>query len=269
MSRIDYNKITPGTTKTDPATLPAKRALPEAGRISIGDKGKTKEGKEYPRSTDYFVIRGSNALALQAIYGDKPTSLPIFFYSDDFEDVCSERLEIRDSAGRLFGYGDGETFHIYNPKTGEYVTVKTTERPDIMEATKAFLKQDWAAVLTVRFAIRGVPVLGYWQFSTRAIKTSIPNLRDRFDECLAAFGTVRFFPFMLNVKKVKSNKPGDSKQYPVVDILPQFSIETGLKLAEYLTANPDFNQARLALMKPEELAGMPAQTKLLKGGEEL
>lgn len=254
------------------STQPVRKTIPEIGRISVGAKGVTASGKEYPTSTDYFVIRSKFDTMVHAKYGAQPTELPIFFYSDDFSEVCREQLELRDGAGKLWATGDGETFQVWSIKLGAYMSVTTKEQPDVMEKMIDLLRKDlsqdkarlidWQQSLTVRFIIKDIPVLGYWQFTTKAVKTTIPNLRDRFDECLEMFKTVRFFPFTLTVKKVKSNNPGQSKSYPIVDIVPAISLETGLALAEHLQAHPEINQAKLALIDWNAKGGSDA-VKLL------
>lgn len=241
-----------------------KRSLPEVGRISIGEKGYTANNRAFPKSTDYFVIRSKFEQKVFSKYGEKPTELPVFFYSDDFNEACTERLEIRNKTGALYAYGDGETFFVFHQ--GAYKPVKLSDKPDLIEACEKYLKDGagsmapyikWAHVLTMRFCIKDIPVLGYWQFSTKAVATSIPNLRERFDGSMQSFGLVRFLPFSLTIKKVKSNKPGITDTYPVVDLVPMFSMETGLQVSKYLSENPTANPARLALMdlsKPLEIS---------------
>ncbi|WP_028664445.1 recombination directionality factor [Runella zeae] len=237
-----------------------KQALSKAGSIKTGTKAISQNGHEYPVSTDHFVASSKFKFDafVRAKYGDKPTELPILFYSDDFNDCCSERLEIRDKAGRLFAFGDGETFGIYSEKTKDFIRITTEKRPNIMDEVRAHLHESatneqaknikWVQALTLRFIIKDIPVIGYWELTTKGLKTSIPNLRDRFDQCLELFGTVRWFPFLLTATKVKSNKPGDSRQYPIIDLVPALSIETGLKIAAHIQESGNFNQAKLALI---------------------
>jgi hypothetical protein len=256
------------------AAQPAKRTLPEVGRISIGEKGFTADNRAFPKSTDYFVVRSKFEQKVKEKYGDKPTELPVFFYSDDFNEACTERLEIRDKAGALYAYGDGETFHVFNQ--GSYKPVPLASKPDLIEACENYLKKEagamaryikWAHVLTMRFCIKDVAVLGYWQFSTKAVATSIPNLRDRFDGSMQVFGLVRFLPFALTIKKVKSNKPGVSDTYPIVDLVPMFSMETGLQVSKLLSENPEVNPARLALMDLSKPLEIGTNGLLLGSGE--
>ncbi len=251
-----------------------KQALSKAGSVRTGTKAVNQNGHEYPVSTDYFVITSKSKFDafVRAKYGEKPTQLPILFYSDDFNDCCSERLEIRDKSGRLFAFGDGETFGVYSEKTKDFIRITTEKRPNIMDEVRAYLCENvtneqaksikWTQILTLRFIIKDIPIIGYWELTTKGLKTSIPNLRDRFDQCLELFGTVRWFPFLLTVTKVKSNKPGDSRQYPITDLIPALSIETGLKIAAHIQESGNFNQAKLALIDLNNLNN-ENNTKLL------
>ncbi|WP_234734771.1 recombination directionality factor [Tellurirhabdus bombi] len=233
----------------------AKRPLGEAGRIAIGEKYPLSNGKDGFRSTDYFVINSRFSSKVTDVYGEKPTELPILFHSDDYNEVCSEFLEIRDHQGKLYASGDGETFSVWN--RDRYVQKTIHERADLMDAIEAYLKKDlpphkanniqWIHKLTIRFIIKKVAILGYWQFTTKGVKTSIPNLRDKFDECIKTFDRISYLPFALTVKKVKSNTPGDTRTYPVVDIVPMFGLEAGLQLAQYLRQHPEANLVQLAL----------------------
>lgn len=266
----NYDKLVPA----DKNTNHKKQVLSEVGRIRIGAKATSQNGTQYPTSVDHFIIDSRYAKMVTDKYGEKTEILPIRFYSDDFNDVCYERLEIRDRSGKLFGFGDGEIFGIWNDSHKKYVTVDSRQRPEIMDDTRAHLIQGltssqanqikWEPVLTLRFFIEGISALGYWEFSTKAVKTTIPNLRDRFDQCMELFKTVKWFPFHLSIKKVKSNKPGDSRTYPIVDIIPAFSMETGLQLANYIQEHGSFNQAKIALMDLNNL-GADSNTKLLLG----
>lgn len=263
-------------TPDAPAVKP--KVLPEIGRIGVGEKGYTADNRAFPKSTDYFVVRSRFERRVLDLYGEKPTELPIFFYSNDFNECCSERLEIRDKAGALYAYGDGETFYVYVKNAYKKVTIG--EKPDLIESCENYLKESaggmgkyikWAHVLTMRFCIKDIPALGYWQLSTKGTASSIPNLRDRFDGSIQAFSFIQFLPFLLTIKKVKSNKPGVSDTYPVIDLVPMFSMETGLQVSQYLAQNPDVRPAQLALMdltKPLDM-GANLLGSGQKGGEPL
>ena len=250
-------------------SLPAEKTsqLPEIGRLAIGITDRTNPAKPFPRATDYFVPRGEFAALFTEIHGEKPTWLDIFFHSDDHDFSCSERLEIRDASGKLFAYGDGETFYFYNEKERSYSARRLVSNiPTLLADTLAHLQRGlasdkakhikWRTMLYVRFLLKDFPALGYWQFTTQATTTSIPAIRDTFDNFLRTFGTVRYVPFRLSVKKVKSNQPGRSDQYAIVKLTPLISFEDGHRLAGSIAQNPD-EHLPISL-----ISGMP---KLLMG----
>ncbi|RRB06560.1 recombination directionality factor [Larkinella rosea] len=249
---------------------PPQSALTELGRIAVGEKVE-RSGQVVPSSIDSFRIRGDHAETVHKIYGETITELPILFYSDQEELVCNERLEIRTADGKLFGYGDNQTFHIWNDELKKYAVTTTERRPQIMDETVAFVQKNlppgkaklirWLPVLTLRFVIRDIPLLGYWQFSTRAVQTTIPNLRNKFDEYKKLFGSVQYLPFLLKVKKVKTNKPGMVYQYPIVDLVPQFSFETAHRLARYLRENPNADASRWLSEQGEKPEQLPSSAE--------
>jgi len=235
----------------------------ELGRIGIGKIDRDSD-KPFPVSTDYFIPRGNFVDQFTAMFGDKPAQLPIWFTSDNDEFVCNERLEIRDKAGNLYGFGNGQEFSFYNASTKNY-SLKSSiqQRPTLLNDTVAFLQKGataeqsrhikWRAVLYLRFSLQGFPLLGYWQYSTRGAESSIPAIREAFDSCKKTFGTTRYIPFMLTVKKVKSNKPGVNRQFAVVSLVPMISFENGFKLAQALQQNPTAHPyALLYLQGPED-----------------
>jgi len=214
----------------------------EIGRLAVGYTDKTNPQKTFPCATDYFVVRGEQAETFTERYGDKPQSLAIRFASDDPEFSCSERYELRDGAGKLFGFGNGQEFWFFDTQEKTYSTYRNlTEKPNVMAETVAFLTKGmpehkaknigWKQVLYVRFLITDFPMLGYWQFMTQGAKSSIPAIRDTFDNCLKTFGSVTQIPFSLQVKRVKSNNPGQAKRFSIVSLIPMISLEEGFKLS--------------------------------------
>ena len=234
----------------------------ELGRIGIG-KIDREAATPFPVATDYFIPRGNYVDQFTALFGDQPAQLPIWFTSDNENFACNERLEIRDNAGKLFGFGDRERFTFFNPKTKDYdITKLIGNRPTLMEDTVAFLTKGmsvekakqikWTPVLYLRFSLQRFPFLGYWQFSTKGAASSIPAIREAFDSCKLTFGTVRYVPFMLTVRKVKSNKPGVNRQFAVVSLVPMISSEDGFKLAAAMQQNPTAHPYALLYLQGAE-----------------
>lgn len=212
--------------KEDSKQLPA---LGKVGNISIGKKDKNASGKEYPVSLDHFLFRSDYKKHVDdavAIYGESPNSLDIFFYSDSPGECCSQRLELRDSGGRMVAYGDGETF-FRSTKDKGMVEERISDYPNAnyMAALAAKHSSEWTEVLIMRFILAKTPNIGYWEFRTKGKDTTIPQILGTFDSILAQFGTVSRIPFSLLVKKHKSNRSEVSRNYPVVSLILNLSPE--------------------------------------------
>lgn len=219
--------------KNDVAT---RLGMPEAGRLHIGEKRVSpKTGKEYPVSLDYFKADGNYPTLFHKGVGEKPNIIQVIFPSDDASLVCNERYELRDSAGKMYAEGDGETFKVWDAQEQTRKIYEASKIPNLMERLSAKTGTQWKVCLTMRFlvpAVRGV--WGYWQLTTSGESSSIPQVRDTFDAFLEAHGKVQGVIFDLAVKKVKSGKPGDSSTFPVLTLIPNESMENVEKVQGWL-----------------------------------
>lgn len=211
--------------------VPNTGKLTEIGKIKIGDKKINQNGKEYPVSLDYFRATGEYARMFNEKFGDKCTNIPIVFASDNIDTVCNEHYEIRDKSGRLVAEGDGKTWRLFNAEQEKYVSA-TAELAEIESKTKLKAK----IKLTLRFLILDIKVLGLWRFETYGVASTIPQVRDTFDFVQQTAGTIVNIPFDLQVKRVKSQKPGVASQYTVVSLVPNLSPEHAEKLHNFLQA---------------------------------
>lgn len=196
--------------------------LPEIGKLKIGKKS----DKGFPMSVDYFIPAGKYAGMFSQAMGDKPNTVTIVFPDDDASKVCNERYEYRDDDGRLFAYGDGLTFYVWDGK--EYKPYETKDYPDIMNQVAGGHpnkraksgKDGWDVALKMSFiipAVRGV--IGVWTLNTKGAASTIPNVRKSFDSVQIMRGTVTNTAFDLSVQFAKSNKPGESSRYPVISLV--------------------------------------------------
>lgn len=219
--RININRPTTGIQRV---------VLPRVGFIKVGYKEKAANGKECPKSVDYFIPTGKYAGLFTKAYGEKPQTIQIVFPDDAPEKVCNEMYEYRGDDGRRIAYGDGETFFVWNGK--QYCQYSTKDYPNLMAGVaekhpnRAVLNggDGWIVTLTVTFIIplvRGVG--GVWQFTTKGTASTIPNIRDTFDAILQEKGFVKGIIFDMNVQFAVSQKPGDHSRYPVVTIVPNES----------------------------------------------
>jgi len=229
-----------GRIKTEKVT---KASIPKIGNIRCGIKV-DKNGKSYTSSIDYFIADSSKTKEIYSqsfyeIYGDKPNSINIVFFSDDLNDSCWEQFEYRDTAGKKFAYGDGETYFVFSKKNKSYLEFTLNERKNLLqEIEKSSPGGKWSHVLRLKFIIVGINALGYWKLETKGELTSIPNIRETFDFIKEKSGRIAGIEFDLNVEMVKSDKPGDPRRYPVLIIVPKIPeketllLETPIKQIE-------------------------------------
>lgn len=222
-------------------TQATRLAWPRIGKIKIGKKAISRNGKEYPTSVDYFIPSGKYAELFVKAYGQEPRTIQIIFPDDDPVKVCNEYYEYRDDKGQLIAKGDGVTFNVWNGR--RYQVFTTTEYPDIMQritakypnAQSRATGDGWRVRLTMNFVIPMVRgVAGVWTFETNGSASTIPNIRDAFDAMLTAKGYVQGIIFDLNVKFAQSQKPDDRSRYPVVSLVPNESEENVEKIKNAL-----------------------------------
>lgn len=215
-------------------------SFPIIGKIKVGIK--TEKG--YPKGVDYFVPSGKYSELFKRVYGDKPNTIQIVFISDDAKESCIERYEYRDDKGKLIAFGDGEIFNVWGGQ--KYSEISIAKYPDIMEIISEKYpnrkaKNDykgWDVTLKINFLIpliRGV--IGLWSFETKGYLSSIPNIRNVFDEMLCRRGFVKGIIFDMNVKFVTSQKPYDKSVYPIVSIVPNESEDNVNKLKDSFKNN--------------------------------
>lgn len=196
--------------------------LPRVGMIKTGFKN----ANGFPQSTDYFIATGKYKSLFDRYYPNKPKTIQIVFWEDSVEKMCNERYEYRDNAGKLFASGDGNEFKVWNGK--KYDVFNVSEHPNLMEDLhkKQKSKKGWEVILTLRFILPKVKdIAGFWEYSTKGEASTIPTITDAFDLMLQTRGSIRGVIFDLNVDFAKSQKPGVTSRYPVVNIVPNHSAE--------------------------------------------
>lgn len=209
-------------------------------RTGIGVVGKIKVGVKnengYPQSLDYF--RPDAPATYEKMFhdscGDRPNRIQVIFISDDITHACNVQEELRDKSGKLYAKGDGNTYAIVG-KSGDWVYLTKGEIEAKYGSLDAFYDKSakhcqsqtgWKTRLTMRFLIPQIQgLLGEWQLSTNAVKSSIQQIISCFDLVKEMAGTVINAPFDLTVEKVKSDRHGVSRSYPVIKLIPNLSID--------------------------------------------
>jgi len=231
-------------------------SLPEIGKIKTGIKAKTASGTEYPKAIDYFRPTGNFANQFIKLFGEKPKELQITFISNDIKEVCNEQFESWEK-GKRYGWGDGETFTVFNATTGKYEN-------DIPAADKRVKALKWERTLTLRFVLlKMTGVLGYWSWSTKAKEVSIPSITKSFDLVMEKTGSIIGFPFNFTIEMKKSYTPGEAKTYPVVSLIPSFTEENMEAVRNYIEAGGSMNRVTTKMIE----SGAISEPRVLEIGE--
>lgn len=186
------------------------------GKLKVGQKITTKDGKEIPMSLDYFKADGKFEALFHKTFGEKPQRIKVIFVSNEIEQVCNLRYEFRKGA-KLYARGDGKTFDVWDGKKYVEKTIEMEKlEKELGEAQK---------VLTIRFLIPELKgIYGLWQLSTRG-ENSIGPIVATFDKILEMAGTIINIPFELIVEKVVSQKPDSKASFPIISLIPNLSNE--------------------------------------------
>lgn len=235
--------------------------LPILGNVKVGMKTKSRSGKEIPTSLDYFVATGKYAHLFAEHHGERPNVLPIAFPDDDPLYACNERYECRDADGRLVATGDGDVWRIWHHEA--YKIMTTEEARSLGIDMRALGK--WSVILTLRFILlRVTSVLGVWQFSTKGDKSSIPAIRETFDRVREyCGGSLVNVPFDLTVEFAKSQQPGSTSRFPVVNLVPNLGQEQMFLLAEMA----ERGEVMRGIVSAERLLPTPPRPQLPPGKE--
>lgn len=242
-------------------TNPTVNKLNRLGKIKVGEKASNSAGVEYPKALDYFIAKGKYEAKFKEAFGDKPTTIGIVFVSDNYVDSCNERFELRDNKGALVGKGDGINFELWSTKEGKFEPLVVTSQKDMDNVEKfadRFKKEkykaEWRITLTLQFIIPKIKdVLGVWVFETKAKASTIPNIRSVFDFVQQRAKTIVSIPFDLTIEKVKSQKPGETKTYPVVSLIPNISEDKIDDIRAYLGAGNSVFDVKQLLEKKDPI----------------
>lgn len=198
-------------------------------KIKIGEM--TEKG--YPQSLDYFKGYGKYAGLFEKAYGDKPSTIQIVFPNDNAEDCCAEYYEYYNKERKLIATGDGETFKVWDGT--KYKELSINDYPNLMESVEKRYPSPsgWKVTLKMFFYLPLVAGLaGCWSLQTKGGLSSIPQIRDTFDNMLSMNGTLHNVIFDLNVKYAKSQKPDNNSRFPVLTLVANESRENLEKIHE-------------------------------------
>jgi len=228
--------------------------LPVAGKIKIGRQVPIGGGKSRPEALDHFIATGRYAAHFDRAFPEKTSQLTITFASDDPSFSCSERLELRSKDG-LVARGDGVQFEAWSSHTDSFEPFTPTDPEAWMKQAAEKAGKPWYVVLDLRFIIPAIrDVAAVWHLSTKGERSSVPAIRDTFDQVLESAGTVMRIPFDLNVEIVKGQGL-KARRFPVISLVPNIGDDA-------------MEQVRAMLDSGERIRGLLTQERLIGGGKE-
>jgi hypothetical protein len=221
--------------------------LGRIGKIKIGEKRMSGNGKMYPVSTDYFIADCDEEYKqyFHKSFGDKPQKIRGVFFSNDFSDSCPNYYELRDKTGATVVRGNGEDFEVATAGEDGKVFMKQWTKADIArtaaktadEFMRVFEQRTgckFTEILKLRFMLLSdMPIVGFWELSTKAGLSTIPQILSQIEAVNEMAGRISGIPFDLIVKKVKSDKAGDKSVFPVVSIVFNISPENLERLSQF------------------------------------
>lgn len=172
--------------------LTNRRRLPRAGVIRLGIKAK-KDGKEYPKETDYFVCPPE----VQAKYGKEPKRMVIMFPVED-DLMFFPQFYKRYGNSVLLCKGDGITAHGWNFKTGGLEELKCP----CSKLEEGGCKQ----IAILQFMLPEVEEsAGVYQIATSS-KNSIVDINSGIDIVRGIAGRVAMIPLILKRDEIKTHR---------------------------------------------------------------
>ena len=204
--------------------------IPRLGKIHLGIKVKAKDRKdvEYPKATDYFVAPEE----VRAVYGEKPTELPIMFPVEEPELFAQQWLRAYSMTQGLVCIGTGLEAHSkIDVATGALADHETKQwewrelNCDPQECQK-YQTKHCRRVMNLQFLLPEVPGLGVYQIDTSSFY-SIVNINSMIKMLKGMLGRCSLVPLTLALGPIEVSPPGITKK--TVHVM---HIKKDIKLAE-------------------------------------
>ncbi len=236
--------------------------IPRLGKIHLGYKDEKKKGA--PTATDYFVCPPE----VVAIYGDKPTALPIMIPVEDEDIWASQYYRAYSNTRGLTCRGDGETCRrMIDTETGAMAnrdtkTVAWKEGNCAGRECPDYQAKKCSEKMCLQFMLPEVPGIGVWQIDTGSIN-SIRNINSAATMIRGLCGRVKMIPLVLTLGKQEVVNPDDGKK-KTVNVL---SMTHGQSLHNLLTDSFKPVHELLAPLPVEDEAPLDIEGEVIKRAE--
>jgi len=190
--------------------LSDQHRLQRLGKIRTGIKVAGRNGKEYPKAVDYFVVPDE----IKPFVGDKPRELDIVIPVEDREQWATQYYRQYSRTHGLVCRGDGEYATRRIEDQGgvrmEEITCEGRECAD-------YKAQKCKEMMNLRFILPYVPGLGIWQIDTSSIN-AILNINSVTDILEENLGRIVGVPLILSLEKVQVQTPNGMQSRPILHL---------------------------------------------------
>jgi len=225
------------------------RRLPRLGKIRLGIKKKTAEGKEYPAEVDYFILDPETEVELEnkkmldefvRLYGDKPKAIRIMFPMADPNVYFPQFYKRYGSSTSLQCKGDGETAACAVKEFAEGLEIIGTDEMGLTKVKCAgkecpyFKNKKCSTVGVLQILLPELPGAGVWQITTGSYN-SIVNLNSCIDYITAVCGRAHMIPLTLERREQIVQYEGKKSKHYILHINMDFKL---IELQKYALIDP-------------------------------
>jgi len=232
------------------------RRMPRLGKIRLGIKKQTKEGKEYPSEVDYFILDPQTPSEeenkrliqeFQKLYGEQPRQIKVMFPVANPEIYFPQFYKRYGSTTALKCKGDGEIAYCATEEFAEGLKILGQEELGRIKVECKgkdcvyYQKKECCEMATLQLLLPEMPGAGVWQINTGSYN-SIVNLNSCLDYIRQVCGRAHMIPLILERREQEIVHKEGNKQ---------------IKRKHYiLHINMDFkliDLQKLALIAPEKI----------------
>jgi len=173
--------------------------LIEAGKIRLGYKAKSKNGKEYPKAADHFVVK--HLPEVVAVYGETPKSLDICLPLNDLTKIYPQELRAYGGNKALKCHGNGVVAQRYND------TTESWERREVCRdgGCDWYTSKKCSFVSQLWVVLPKVDMFKAYRIISGSFNTTV-NLNTFFKQLAETFnGKIRGIPITLKLVEITNN----------------------------------------------------------------
>jgi len=236
------------------------RRLPRLGRVRLGIKKVSANGKEYPSEVDHFICDPQTPSELEnekivqefkKLYGDQPKSINIMFPVANPDIYFPQFYKRYGSSTSLKCKGNGETASCGTEEFAKGLEVIGKDEMGLPivkclgKECPNYQKKECSEVGTLQILLPELPGAGVWQISTGSFN-SIVNLNSCIEYITAVCGRAHMIPLTLERRLQETSHDGVKSKHYMLHINMDFKLAD---LQKFATIEP--TKMLLELPPPE------------------